>query len=93
MARVGLSGVVALSDEERLMLEVSAAGGVHFFRLSGPAEFRIARALGRRGLGEVDGKEFRATSLGVDAITPPDGSGASRQARGRIDLPEADLPY
>lgn len=61
-----------LSDSEKLFLEVSAAGGVHAFRLHGQEQFRTARALVKLGLGELDGNMFKATTAGMAAIAEPD---------------------
>ena len=58
-----------LTDEERLMLRVSAAGGVHPMRPSGSKEWRTARKLVELGLGEIEGRTFTANARGLAAVT------------------------
>lgn len=57
-----------LSDEEKLFLEVSAAGDGNAWRLHGQTQFKTARGLAKLGLGEVNGNMFSATEAGLAAV-------------------------
>lgn len=56
-----------LSDQARLILRCSAAGGAHPIGLSGISEWRTARELVALGLGTIDGRKFTASAAGVAA--------------------------
>lgn len=57
-----------LTEQEAWFLEVSAAGGVHAFRIAGAGQFRTARTLVKMGLAELDGRMLMATPAGLAAI-------------------------
>ena len=61
-----------LTDQQRLLLRCSATGGVHSFHLIGTGNWRAARALVARGLGEIEGRYFQATVAGAALVAEPE---------------------